>query len=450
MSTSGQFTGFALGALTASLAILVFAGPPNQDSNCPMRSAGGASGRGNVACSDMLPVERLVPMAGDRTVVPTDDGRGIQIALQGSSARMLMSSIAGSSIDRINTVARRPAEPQSDQTLGERTNNSVRDGSQGWDDWAVEPDAGIGDIGSLPDIIRPVRANRRELPVFEEGRAPDPVSTSPGQAWDSDSRRVTDIESREVADDESPDSGNQQEVGDAARMMNTQPSAATDPSSPRSSSTVETASSVPENRDHSPEAPSLLTEDEAAGNRRAGAFAEGVGSQTAPERMESAGSRFAFSRGGDIDRREVAALPELAADRAVDSVEEPDSPQEADPDLEAGGDPEAVGDSETVLDDVGDVRLRAGEHDGFSRLVFDWPREIDYSIDTSSGQARIVFPVTARVDSDAARRQTLSRIRGFDVEQTDDGLVLTIDMAASMSVRAFRLDNRVVVDVEPS
>ena len=452
---SSQIMGFALGALTASVAILVYTGMSTENPICRGESARSYGLQTNNACLDERPVRRLVPMAGDRTVVPTSDGMGIQISLSGSGGLAVLSSLAGSSIDGIEAV-RRPDPPRGAPSVaqiapqvhvapeaGPEIAGSDQRGDRAPDTRSRLPRDSVRNIDTVPDIVPPARANSNDRPIFTEERAPDPVSTSPNQAWNSQVQPTdrTQITSREALVDPGPDRRPDRR---SDRRSDRRPDPVSGPLDRSDGADRRGGTGVP----------SLLPNNEPASSDSGGLFGDRVATDagfesTEPERREAPGSRFAFRRRVDIDRSDVAALPELAYDAQPNDDMQAEQAPPADG-VAASPSAEADDSVATALEDLGDVRLRAGEHDGFSRLVVDWPRQVDYSLESGAGQARIVFPVAARIDADGARRQTLSRIRGFEVEQTGEGLVLTSDLAASMSVRAFRLDNRVVIDVQPS
>ena len=44
------------------------------------------------------------------------------------------------------------------------------------------------------------------------------------------------------------------------------------------------------------------------------------------------------------------------------------------------------------------VRVRVGEHPGFSRMVFDWPTQVHYRVERSGSRAKIIFDRPAKLD----------------------------------------------------
>lgn len=93
------------------------------------------------------------------------------------------------------------------------------------------------------------------------------------------------------------------------------------------------------------------------------------------------------------------------------------------------------------------VRIRFGEHPGFSRIVFDWPQEVGYRLERTADGAIIRFDRSARLDAGKAGRRP-SRIRAVEVLPTDgEGQVRIALAAADAVLRDFRLGPKVVIDV---
>ena len=97
--------------------------------------------------------------------------------------------------------------------------------------------------------------------------------------------------------------------------------------------------------------------------------------------------------------------------------------------------------------DAPSIRVRSGEHAGYSRLVFDWPRKVGYRIDQDGGAATVSFDRPARVDLRALQRRLPKFIRGLESRTTDDGLDVTLQVAETSRVRHFLSGAKVVVDV---
>ncbi len=90
---------------------------------------------------------------------------------------------------------------------------------------------------------------------------------------------------------------------------------------------------------------------------------------------------------------------------------------------------------------------RTGEHPGFSRVVFDWKRFVDYSVDREGDRVTVTFSDSGPLDLSrlAARLPRLVR----SAEGASDGArtVVVLGVPADSRVRNFRLGTRIVVDV---
>ncbi len=93
------------------------------------------------------------------------------------------------------------------------------------------------------------------------------------------------------------------------------------------------------------------------------------------------------------------------------------------------------------------VRVRSGEHKGFSRMVFDWPRRVAYEIERTGGGATITFGRPARLDLGAPGARRSQYIREVDSQVTDGRLVVTLAVPETSRLRHFIAGSRVVVDV---
>ncbi|MFQ5618937.1 MAG: tetratricopeptide repeat protein [Rhodospirillales bacterium] len=93
------------------------------------------------------------------------------------------------------------------------------------------------------------------------------------------------------------------------------------------------------------------------------------------------------------------------------------------------------------------VRVRSGEHKGFSRMVFDWPRKVAYEIERTGGDATITFGRPARVDVGGLGAKPSKYIRGVVSQVKDGRLIVTLAVPETSRLRNFISGSRVVVDV---
>jgi len=93
------------------------------------------------------------------------------------------------------------------------------------------------------------------------------------------------------------------------------------------------------------------------------------------------------------------------------------------------------------------IAVRAGEHPGFTRLVFDWPRKVDYDITVDDTAVTVTFRESATINLVPLKTADLNWIDAPDVEEAADRLVFTFRIAEGASVSHFRDGTKVVFDV---
>ena len=124
-----------------------------------------------------------------------------------------------------------------------------------------------------------------------------------------------------------------------------------------------------------------------------------------------------------------------------------------DPDDAVSGDlaADAVPPSAPVADapdaDLPTITVRGGEHEGYSRLVFDWNRTVDYFLARDDQRVTIAFDYAANADFSAARANRLPNIAGLEQIASRPGLTVAVDVPAGVRVRHFYNGSRVVLDV---
>lgn len=96
---------------------------------------------------------------------------------------------------------------------------------------------------------------------------------------------------------------------------------------------------------------------------------------------------------------------------------------------------------------IPNLKLRVGEHPGFSRLVFDWPWRIGYRVDQEPGRITVRFDQRARLDLSNFRFHRLLRVSSVAPSADEGGLTVVLATPAEAGVRHFRDGTRVVVDV---
>jgi tetratricopeptide (TPR) repeat protein len=108
------------------------------------------------------------------------------------------------------------------------------------------------------------------------------------------------------------------------------------------------------------------------------------------------------------------------------------SPQSSSPQASSAGTP--------------DLRVRGADHEGYSRLVFDWNRPVDYTVDSQDGQATLRFDRPASYEIGTLNSRPLRNVRRVE-PASPDGRSVTLQIPADARLRHFRSGTRIVVDV---
>jgi len=93
------------------------------------------------------------------------------------------------------------------------------------------------------------------------------------------------------------------------------------------------------------------------------------------------------------------------------------------------------------------IKVRAGKHPTFDRLVFDWDSAVDYGISRDGDRVVIRFSKPGQADLASVRFMELTF--GDTVRNVGgaNGLAVQMDVPAGSEVRDFRLDGKVVLDI---
>ena len=93
--------------------------------------------------------------------------------------------------------------------------------------------------------------------------------------------------------------------------------------------------------------------------------------------------------------------------------------------------------------DLPKIRVRGGQHETFSRLVFDWEDPVGNVLEEAPGRARLIFDRSASFDVSALRPARLAQIEG--VSSDENSLTVTIPQGSRVDVS--RAGPKVVLDV---
>lgn len=95
------------------------------------------------------------------------------------------------------------------------------------------------------------------------------------------------------------------------------------------------------------------------------------------------------------------------------------------------------------------VPVRAGNHPTYSRLVFDWPADVSYTVQRDGGSVTVLFDKPGDADLGPASRLRLANVGNLEAfrQQANGNLAVTFAAPADSDVRDFRNGRSVVIDV---
>jgi len=93
------------------------------------------------------------------------------------------------------------------------------------------------------------------------------------------------------------------------------------------------------------------------------------------------------------------------------------------------------------------LAVRTGDHPGFGRMVFDWPRTVDYDIAQDGDKLSVTFKAPARIDADALSSKLPKTVLTLAAETNDSALQVAMTTPPGARLRHFRNGPSVVVDV---
>ncbi|MEA1651073.1 hypothetical protein UAJ10_18870 [Nitrospirillum sp. BR 11164] len=137
----------------------------------------------------------------------------------------------------------------------------------------------------------------------------------------------------------------------------------------------------------------------------------------------------------------LAAMPALAARQETKEAPPAASPAQASPQ------PPATAQSAEAPATLPTVVVRAGEHPGRSRLVFDWTAPVKSTLERDGAKLLIHFDKPAKADLGAARKARSPRISGVEAVAGGPGLTIALTIPANATVEQSRSGDKVVIDV---
>lgn len=93
------------------------------------------------------------------------------------------------------------------------------------------------------------------------------------------------------------------------------------------------------------------------------------------------------------------------------------------------------------------VEAHAGDHGSYARLVFDWPMNVGYKVETQGGRATIAFSKPGKIDIAALRAELPADLTIAAAGNDGKGLTLTLQIPAKAKLHHFTAANKIVVDM---
>ncbi len=93
------------------------------------------------------------------------------------------------------------------------------------------------------------------------------------------------------------------------------------------------------------------------------------------------------------------------------------------------------------------IRVRTGEHPGYSRIVFDWTGPVGYRLIHGGREVTVEFDRSARFDFAKLGRRPARTIARAEARSTETGVAVVLAVAEGAQVRDLRAGYKIVVDV---
>ena len=93
------------------------------------------------------------------------------------------------------------------------------------------------------------------------------------------------------------------------------------------------------------------------------------------------------------------------------------------------------------------IRVRAGEHPNYTRLVFDFPQAVPYTAESQGRSANLRFQSPSAIDLGSLQRRPPRWVEGLKAGSENGGSVVSFTMPEGSSLKHWRDGGKVVVDV---
>jgi hypothetical protein len=120
--------------------------------------------------------------------------------------------------------------------------------------------------------------------------------------------------------------------------------------------------------------------------------------------------------------------------RGGPSIEEPPAPPPAET-------------AQPAPEEPGPIRVRTGKHDGFQRIVFDWPRPVEHALVADGDRLSLRFDRRARLAVDPIRDDLPSGFMDVSSSVTEDGSMFALRVPEGATARTYMAGPKVVMDI---
>jgi len=93
------------------------------------------------------------------------------------------------------------------------------------------------------------------------------------------------------------------------------------------------------------------------------------------------------------------------------------------------------------------IVLRFGAHDGYDRVVIDWPSNVDYDVDVDERDITVRFARMAELDVAPVARRLGARVSGMRAAAFPGGTALSFVLSPGVQLRHFRNRSSIVLDL---
>jgi hypothetical protein len=93
------------------------------------------------------------------------------------------------------------------------------------------------------------------------------------------------------------------------------------------------------------------------------------------------------------------------------------------------------------------LRIRSGDHDGFSRLLFTYGTRVDYQVSRDGDVVTVTFARPDRADASHVATVRPARVQGLTQQVSDGRLVVRMRVPPGATLRDSRVGTNVVIDV---